>query len=126
MYDDARLAAVYDVDNPDGPDHDFFRALADEMSATMIVDLGCGTGILTVTLTRDDREVTGIDPAPAMLDYARNRPGADRAHWIQGTSDKIAPDSADLYPSRRTTDVANLDQFAAEAATNRSRRAPAE
>lgn len=96
MYDDARLAAVYDVDNPDGPDHDFFRALADEMSATRIVDLGCGTGILTVTLTRDDREVTGIDPAPAMLDYARNRPGADRAHWIQGTSDKIAPDSADL------------------------------
>lgn len=96
MYDDARLAAVYDVDNPDGPDHDFFRALADEVSATRIVDLGCGTGILTVTLTRDDREVTGIDPAPAMLDYARNRPGADRAHWIQGTSDKLAPDSADL------------------------------
>lgn len=64
MYDDARLAAVYDVDNPDGPDHDFFRALADEVSATRIVDLGCGTGILTVTLTRDDREVTGIDPAP--------------------------------------------------------------
>jgi hypothetical protein len=45
---------------------------------------------------------------------------------IDRLRDGLAPDSADLYPSRRTIDVANIDQFAAEAATSRSRRAPAE
>lgn len=95
-YDDARLAAIYDIDNPDGPDYDFFRSLADETAATRIVDLGCGTGILTVTLTRDDRLVTGIDPAGAMLDLASRRPGGDEVRWIRGTSASIAQGSADL------------------------------
>ncbi len=95
-YDDARLAAIYDMDNPDGPDHDFFRALADHMLATRITDLGCGTGILTVTLAGEGREVTGIDPAPAMLDHARRRPRAEEVRWIHGTSNMIEPASADL------------------------------
>ena len=30
-YDDARLAAIYDVDNPAGEDHAFFRRVADEV-----------------------------------------------------------------------------------------------
>lgn len=77
-YDDPRLAVVYDVDKPDGPDHDFFRALADRVGATSITDLGCGTGILTVTLATDGRQVTGINPAPAMLERAKGRTGGDQ------------------------------------------------
>lgn len=95
-YDDPRLAVVYDVDNPDGPDHDFFRALADRVGATSINDLGCGTGILTVTLATDGRQVTGIDPAPAMLERAKGRTGGDQVTWLQGTSAQIRPSSADL------------------------------
>lgn len=38
-----RLTAVYDEDNPDGPDHDFFRALASARGAENIIDLDCGT-----------------------------------------------------------------------------------
>ena len=30
----------------DGPDHDFYRTLADKVSAESVLDLGCGTGIL--------------------------------------------------------------------------------
>ncbi|WP_241534083.1 hypothetical protein [Clavibacter michiganensis] len=30
---DPRLVALYDGDNPDGPDHDFDRALAEEVGA---------------------------------------------------------------------------------------------
>ncbi|MGO4958504.1 class I SAM-dependent methyltransferase [Luteococcus sp. Sow4_B9] len=95
-YDDPRLAVIYDIDNPDGPDHDFFRRMANEHHAADIVDLGCGTGILTVTLTGPGRAVTGIDPAPAMLDQARNRPGGDKVTWVQGTAEQITPGSADL------------------------------
>ena len=48
-YDDPRLAVLYDIDNPSGADHDFFRGFADDVGARRIIDLGCGTGILTVT-----------------------------------------------------------------------------
>ena len=99
-YDDARLAAIYDVDNPAGEDHAFFRRVADEVSAarasTRIVDLGCGTGILTVTLAGPGRDVVGIDPAEAMLSVARARPGGDRVEWRRGTAELIEPASADL------------------------------
>lgn len=70
---DRRLIELYDVDNPDGPDHDYFRLLAQELDARSILDLGCGTGILTVTFAHEGREVVGVDPSPAMLGFARTR-----------------------------------------------------
>ncbi|MFW0181048.1 class I SAM-dependent methyltransferase [Rothia sp. P5766] len=96
QFDDSYLVAIYDEDNPDGEDHDFFRRLATATQAQSIVDLGCGTGILTVTLTGSGRSVIGIDPAPAMIKYAQHRPGAHCVEWQVGTSDQIMPHSADL------------------------------
>ncbi|RIJ15014.1 class I SAM-dependent methyltransferase, partial [Clavibacter michiganensis subsp. insidiosus] len=72
---DPRLVALYDGDNPDGPDHDFDRALAEEVGARSVLDLGCGTGMLTVSLATAGRRVVGVDPSAAMLDVARGRPG---------------------------------------------------
>jgi SAM-dependent methyltransferase len=93
---DPRLINLYDLDNPDGPDHDFYRALAEQLHARSIIDLGCGTGILTVTLTGADRNVVGIDPSSAMLDYARNRTGAETVMWILGDSRDLPEGAADL------------------------------
>ena len=95
-YDDARVVALYDLDNPPGEDHAYFRRAAEESGARRIVDLGCGTGSLTVTLTGYDRAVVGIDPAEAMLSVARARPGGDRVEWRRGTAELIEPASADL------------------------------
>ena len=83
---DPRLVDLYDSDNPDGPDHDFYRSLADNRNVRRVLDLGCGTGILTVTLTAGDRHVVGVDPSATMLAYARARPGAERVRWIEGDS----------------------------------------
>ncbi|WP_421735258.1 class I SAM-dependent methyltransferase [Cellulomonas sp.] len=39
--------------------------------------MGCGTGLLTVSLVRPDRRVVGIDPSTTMLTYAAGRPGSN-------------------------------------------------
>lgn len=95
-YEEELLAAIYDEDNPDGPDHDYYRDLARSIAATRITDLGCGTGILTATLAGPGRVVVGIDPATAMLELAQARPGGDEVEWRRGTSELIEPDSSDL------------------------------
>ncbi len=83
---DQRLVELYDQDNPDGPDHDFYRALAAKVSARRILDLGCGTGILTVTFAGEGRDIVGVDPSRSMLSYAQHRQGSEQVEWILGDS----------------------------------------
>ncbi|HEY8473478.1 MAG TPA: class I SAM-dependent methyltransferase [Natronosporangium sp.] len=96
-YADPDLVALYDLDNPGGEDHDYYRALADQLDARVIIDLGCGTGLLTRTLVRPGRTVVGVDPSRTMLDYARRQPGAGAVTWVQGDASVLAPaGTADL------------------------------
>lgn len=114
-YTDPRLVDQYDIENPHGPDFDFFLALADELHAQRVVDLGCGTGLLTRQLAVDGRAVTGVDPAAAMLAYARRQPGAERVTWIEGDSHALGTPAADLV--LMTSNVAQVflddDEWAA-------------
>jgi SAM-dependent methyltransferase len=93
---DPRLASLYDLDNPDGPDHDFWRQLAGEVRAKTIVDLGCGTGLLTVSLACDARRVIGIDPDAGMLAVARQRTGGEKVEWRLGDSRALGEISTDM------------------------------
>jgi SAM-dependent methyltransferase len=86
---DRRLVDLYDDDNPDGPDHDYYRALAERVDARSVLDLGCGTGILTVTFSRPGRSVVGVDPSAAMLDLARRRPNGSNVTRVLGDSRAI-------------------------------------
>src|SRR5215813_3658740 len=89
-YRDTDLVELYDFDNPGGPDHVYYRALADEIDARTIVDLGCGTGLLTRSLIGPGRTVIGVDPSRTMLDYARRRPGSEAVTWILGDAAALA------------------------------------
>jgi 2-polyprenyl-3-methyl-5-hydroxy-6-metoxy-1,4-benzoquinol methylase len=90
-YGDEQLVELYDLDNEPGDDHAYYLALADELEAEKILDLGCGTGLLTRAFARPGREIIGIDPSPTMLGYARRQPGADAVTWIDGDATTIEP-----------------------------------
>ncbi len=96
-YRDRDLVVLYDLDNPGGADHAYYRSLADEVRAREIIDLGCGTGLLSRSLATPGRTVIGVEPSRTMLDHARRQPGADSVTWIHGDASAIAPTgTADL------------------------------
>jgi SAM-dependent methyltransferase len=90
------FAAAYDDLNPDDQDHLCYATLADELGATRVLDLGCGTGRLTRALAARGRTAVGIDPDPAMLRVARRRPGGEHVDWRLGFSDRADTGSADF------------------------------
>ena len=79
-YHDPELAQFYDLENRSGADFDYCLQLAKD--AQSVLDLGCGTGELAARLA-DRREVVGVDPATAMLDIARCRPGGQGVTWVE-------------------------------------------
>ena len=95
-YTDPRLVDLYDLENTGRADLDFYIQLADNLHARRIIDLGCGTGILTRALAAPGRDVTGVDPAAAMLAYATRQNGADQVRWIEGDSSALGESNADL------------------------------
>src|SRR5467141_388186 len=54
-----------------------------------VLDVGSGTGALTMGLARFAVRVDAIDPSAAMLREARSMPGADseRIRWSMGTAE---------------------------------------
>ena len=99
-YGDEQLVQLYDGDNEPGDDHAYYRALADALNARTIVDLGCGTGLLTRALVATGRRVIGVDPSPTMLGFARRQPGAEAVTWVEGDAAAVAGDgTADLVIS---------------------------
>jgi SAM-dependent methyltransferase len=95
-YVDPRLVALYDLENARGADTEFYVHLAAALDAHTIVDLGCGTGLLTRELAIDGRTVLGVDPASEMLAVARRQQGADRVQWVEGISNALGTPAADL------------------------------
>lgn len=99
-FDDPRLAAIYDTVNTHDPAEEprFVRRLVDDLgvrSAT-IVDVGCGTGLITRELAALGHDVIGIDPSAAMVAVGRTRPFGDRVRWIVGGVDELGRPDADL------------------------------
>lgn len=93
---DPQWASMYDDLDPDRSDLEHYVAIAEELSATSVLDIGCGTGCLAVLLADRGIAVTGIDPAKASLAVARRKPGADRVDWVDGDATTLRRSRPDL------------------------------
>lgn len=91
-----RLAAVYDAFDGHRDDLNSYLALADELSADIVLDIGCGTGSLAVLLAASGRTVVAVDPAEASLTIAKAKAGAAKVRWIHGDATALPPLNADL------------------------------
>jgi SAM-dependent methyltransferase len=96
IFEEPRLAQIYDALDPDRSDLDVYVAIAEEFGARSALDLGCGTGTFALLLAALGIETTAVDPARASLDIARGKPGADRVTWIHGDARDLPPLQLDL------------------------------
>ncbi len=90
LYQDPELAQFYDLENGWGPDLEYCQQLAAD--AGSVLDLGCGTGQLAASLATsfvDGRVVFGVDPAAAMLEIARQRPGGQKVTWVRSDAQTV-------------------------------------
>jgi SAM-dependent methyltransferase len=83
LFEEPRLARVYDPLDPDRDDLVVYAAIAAEFGAHSILDIGCGTGAFACLLAGRGLDVIGVDPAGASLDVARAKPGAERVRWLR-------------------------------------------
>lgn len=91
-----RLAEIYDVLEGERDDLHHYLALAAELGARSVLDVGCGTGTFACLLADRGIEVVGVDPASASLDIARAKPGAQRVLWVQGDVTSLPELQVDL------------------------------
>ena len=91
-----RLAAIYDALDADRSDLDVYVAIAEELGARRVLDVGCGTGTFALLLAGRGFEVTGLDPADASLDVARAKPNSESVRWIGGDAKALPAMQVDL------------------------------
>lgn len=95
-YTDDRLARLYDAECGWSADRQFYLTLAGT-TPIRILDLGCGTGLLCNAYAAAGHSVTGVDPAGAMLEIARQKTHAAKIRWVQvAGQDYESKDTFDL------------------------------
>jgi ubiquinone/menaquinone biosynthesis C-methylase UbiE len=62
-----------------------------ERSPAVVVDVGCGTGSLSIPVAArvPSARVIGVDGDPEVLAMAREKPGADAVEWFEGLADSL-------------------------------------
>jgi SAM-dependent methyltransferase len=93
-----RQVAIYDAVNSYAPgtQPDFYLGVAEEVGAEVVIDLGCGTGIITLELVNNGYRVIGVDPSSVMLEVAMQKPAADAVQWVHGGAGQLGTPGADL------------------------------
>ena len=97
-FTDPRQVAIYDAVNAyePGTQPDFYLGVAEEVSAETVIDLGCGTGIITLEFARRGYRMIGVESSRVMLEVAQKKAGADGVQWVHGGAGQAGTPGADL------------------------------
>lgn len=106
IFENPRLAAIYDPFNPIRVDLDAYESMVNEFSARSVLDIGCGTGIFACRLAARGIEVIGLEPAKASLKVAQTKTWSERVTWIHGTALDLPPLQVDF--ATMTANVAQV------------------
>ncbi len=80
-YDDPE---IYDLENGDTDlDGNFLQKYA-TACAGQVLELGCGTGRITIPLAQAGIDMTGLDIVPGMIERGRQKAGNLPIHWVVG------------------------------------------
>ena len=82
------MARLYDAFNHHGEDGDFYENYP--AGPCRLLDIGCGTGSVTLRLAHRGHKVTGVDPADGMLQVARMKDTEGLVDWVQATASAFA------------------------------------
>jgi SAM-dependent methyltransferase len=93
---DPRLVAIYDAVCPLDGYEALYLNLAAALAAETILDVGCGTGLLTYQLAMQGHRLIGLEPAPHMLAQAQQRLQSHDVQWIAGGVEQLTALEADL------------------------------
>lgn len=96
QFTNPKLVGIYDAFNSLDKDRDFWVAEIERLAPKTIIDLGCGTGLLTCELASKGYDMIGVEPAAPMLDIARQKEYADQVQWVEGGYEKFDGLKADL------------------------------
>ena len=91
-----RLAKIYDILDCDRSDLIHYIELIKKYNAKSVLDIGCGTGSLLCLLAGKGYNLTGVDPASASLEIAKQKHGAESIGWILGESSLAPKECADV------------------------------
>lgn len=73
---------LYDAENHDfEPDGPFILSLAKQLGGT-VLELGCGTGRMTIPLAENGVEIVGLDVVPGMVDLAKQKADGKPIEWV--------------------------------------------
>jgi ubiquinone/menaquinone biosynthesis C-methylase UbiE len=106
IFAEPRLVGIYDVWEGDRVDLPHYLAIAAELGARSVLDVGCGTGNWACLLAGRGFEVIGVDPAAASLEVARTKPGGQGVRWIHGDVTSLPALAVDL--ATMTGNVSNV------------------
>jgi len=91
QFQDASIAAAYSA-RPPYP-RELFEILEELQPSGVrrVLDLGCGTGDVTIGLIKRSQYIDAVDPSAAMLGVARTRPGMNspRIRWTCAAAEEF-------------------------------------
>src|SRR5438552_4166163 len=94
-YDQTEIATAYDKARVLAPETarlwlDLLAPYINQAAASLIIDLGCGTGRFSDLLaTHFGCQVIGIDPSRKMIDQARHKPASGNVNYRQGPAEAM-------------------------------------